>query len=105
MSKDNKLFENPETVKENIEYNQQMKKIQEEVVRKFEEYRKTLAFMAADAPIEALCLPSTIEKALLAHGCLRIYDLLDCDFTKIKGLGEIRIRQLTSCLNQFFSML
>ena len=104
MYNDNKLIENPDNVKKNIEYNEQMKKIREEVLKKFSDYRKILNMMATDAPIQILCLNKTIENALIAHGCLRIYDLINLDFTKVKGLGIRRIRDLTTRLDEFFSM-
>lgn len=99
------IIQNPEKVKSNFEYDEQLRKVREEIAKKFVEYRKSILFMAGDAPIETLCLPKVIENALLAHGCLRIYDLFDCNFTEIKGLGISRIRDLTSCLDQFVSML
>ncbi len=105
MSDINKLIENPDTVKENFEYEERMRKIREEVSKKFTEYRTTLNYMASDAPISILCLPPAIENALSAHGCLRIYDLFDLDFTTVKGLGVRRIGDLTSSLDKFFSML
>lgn len=105
MSDDNNLIDNIENVNNNFEYENKIKKIREEVLKKFEDYRKTLNYMAADAPIGVLCLPSVIEKSLVAHGCLRIYDLFDCDFVKVKGLSVGRIGDLTSRLDQFFSML
>lgn len=98
----NEILEN---VNKNLETEMELKKIKEEVLKRFDEYRKTIAYMAGDAPIAILALPSEIEKALLAHGCLRIYDLFDMDFTEVKGLGKVRIERLTSCLNQFLSML
>ncbi len=82
-----------------------IKRLREEIVKKFYEYKTTLNFMASDAPIAILCLEPAIETALLNSGCLRIYDLFDLDFTKIKGLGEIRIKRLTSRMDQFLSML
>ena len=105
MSDDNKLIEDPEIVKNKIEYEQQMKQIKEQIAKKFNDYRNTLSYMEADAPIGTLCLPPAIENALLAHGLLRIYDLFDCDFTKVKGLGVRRIGDLTTRLDKFFSML
>ncbi len=105
MSDVNKLIENPETVKQNFEYEEKMKKIREEVVKKFTEYRTTMNYMASDAPITILCLSKQIENALITHGCLRIYDLFDLDFTEVKGLGIRRIGVLTSSLDKFFSML
>ena len=88
-----------------IEYDLKMQKVRDEVLKKFDEYRKTISFMSGDAPLGVLCLHPAIEKALLAHGLLRVYDLFDRDFTKVKGLGVVRIRELTSCLDKFFSML
>jgi hypothetical protein len=88
-----------------FEHDMKMAKIKEEVLKKFAEYRNTISFMAADAPIEILCLPPQIQAALLTHGLLRVYDLFDCDFTKVKGLGVARIRLLATCLDKFFSML
>lgn len=82
-----------------------LKKLREELSTKFEEYQKMMKFMAADAPLEVLCLPKTIENALFSHGCFRIYDLFNLDFTKVKGLGESRVRDLTSRLDEFLSML
>lgn len=105
MSNVDNLKEKFEDVNINFENDLKMKKIKEELVKKFSEYRTTITFMAADAPIGILCLPKIIENALLDHGLLRIYDLFDCDFTKIKGLGISRVRDLTSRLDQFFSML
>jgi hypothetical protein len=92
-------------INENIEHDLKMKKIKEDVLKSFSEYRNTITFMAADAPIAILCLPAVIENALLNHGCLRVYDLLNLDFTKVKGLGIARIRHLTTSLDEFFSML
>jgi len=88
-----------------LEHDLKMQQMKEEVLRKLTEYRKTMSYLYADAPITVLCLPPVIEKSLLDHGCLRVYDLFDLDFTKVKGLGDSRIRQLTSSLDQFLSML
>jgi len=89
----------------NFEADAHLQKVRKEVLKKFSEYRNTLNYLAADAPIQVLCLPYTIEKILLGHGILRVYELFNLDLVKIKGLGEVRIRQLTSCLDQFFAML
>lgn len=105
MSDNNTLFENVETVKNKIEHDEKMRKIREEVAKKFTEYKNTLNYMATDAPIAILGLAPAIETALLNHGCRRVYDLLDMDFTEVKGLGVRRIGDLTACLDKFFSML
>lgn len=105
MSNVDTVNDNVESVNNNFENDLKMAKVKEEVIKKFAEYRTTMAFMAADAPISILCLHPAIEKALIAHGLLRIYDLFNCDFVKVKGLGEARIRDLTTSLDKFFSML
>lgn len=83
----------------------QLENLKKELKHSFENYQKTMKYMVADAPIDILCLPKAIEQILFDNGLLRVYDLFDVDFTKIKGLGEGRIRQLTARLDQFFSML
>ena len=89
----------------NVDKDMQMQKIRDEVLKRFVDYKKTLAHLASDAPISVLCLPKPIENILVRQGLLRINDLFNVDFTKIKGLGSSRIRDLTACLDQFFSML
>lgn len=104
MSENNNLFENEENVKKKLEYDQQMRKIREEVEKKFSEYKKIMEFMAGDAPLSILCLSQITEKALLRHGCLRIYDLFNCNFAEVEGLSPRHITELTTRLDQFFSM-
>lgn len=105
MLDNDKIIENPESVKNNLEYNETMKKIREELIKRFSDYRKTMDKMTTDAPIAILCLPKAIETCLFDHGCRRIYDLFDVDFTEVKGLGVRRIGDLTASLDKFFSML
>lgn len=99
------LKESIDDVNNNFEKEMEMKKLKEEVIKRFADYRNTINFMVADAPIAILCLPAPIERILLNEGCLRVYDLFNLDFVKIKGLGESRVRDLTSRLDQFLSML
>ena len=109
MDNKNNLKENFENVKENIEVKFEidldMAQLKEELRKKFSEYQTTMKFMLADAPIGVLCLNQNIEKILTDHGLLRIYDLFNVDLIKIKGLGVVRVKQLTARLDQFFSML
>jgi hypothetical protein len=97
-----------DVIKENselaIEQDIKMQKLREELSKSFKAYRTTMHFLSADAPIEVLCLPKTIENILLDAGCLRVYDLFDVDLTEIKGLGPVRIRDLTARFQQFVSM-
>jgi hypothetical protein len=92
-------------INSNFEHDMKMQKLREELSKSFSQYKDTMRMLAADAPIEILCLPSSIQKVLLDSGCSRVYDLFDLDFTKIKGLGPVRIRNLTTSLDQFFSMM
>lgn len=91
-------------VNKNIEteFNVQLKI---ELIKKIGEYKQTLNFLAADAPISILGLPKVIERVLCNNGLLRIYDLFDRDFTKIEGLSDARISLLTTRLDEFFAML
>lgn len=82
----------------------EIKKINQQLIKSLENYRKSLHFLSADAPIGVLCLSKGTEKALLDSGFDRIYDLFDCDFTKIKGIGKARIGELTASLDKFISM-
>ena len=69
-----------------------------------EHWRKLLEFMGANVPIQALCLPKTLEKALISDGIIRVYDLIGRDLTKIKGIGAGRLSLLTSRLDEFLSI-
>ena len=80
------------------------KKIKEEVLKKLNEYDKTMSMMSHDIPISALCLPKAIENALFKDGRLRVYDLLNVDLVKIKGIGKVRGERLASCLDELFPM-
>jgi len=105
MSTPDNVTESPDNVNNNFINDEMMKTLKEELTKSFNAYHNTIKYMAADAPLGVLCLPKVIETCLLNHGCVRVYDIFNLDFTEVKGLGEIRIRELTSCLNQFLSML
>lgn len=94
-----------ENINSDFEKDIDMEKLKQELRKKVEDYQKTMKFMLADAPIEILCLRPATEKLLLDQGFLRIYDLFDVDLIKIKGIGVVRIKELTSSLDKFFSML
>jgi len=83
---------------------EQNQEINKKLVESLHNYKKTMAYMLGDAPIETLCLPKATQKLLISAGCLRVYDLFDCDFTKIEGFSDVTIRDLTSRVNQFLSM-
>jgi hypothetical protein len=76
----------------------------EEIKKNLIHYRNVLSYMGANVPIAALCLPKVIENALTRDGCERVYDLINRDLTKIKGLGKNRIDLLTSRLDEFFTV-
>ena len=104
MSKENNLKEKLENVNDNFEFDLKMKQLKEELLKNFSQYQDTMKYLTADTPIQTLCLAPVIENILLRNGFLRIYDLFNVDFFEIKGLGDARIRELTSRLDQFFSM-
>lgn len=105
MDDTNNLKEKFENINTNFEKDIDIAKLKEELKNKFEDYQKTMKFMLGDAPIEILCLHPTIETILLNEGFLRVYDLFNVDLFKVKGLGVVRVKQLTTRLDQFFSML
>ncbi len=105
MSNENNISTFTDMPNPNFEQDMKMQKLREELAKSFANYQKTMMFLLADAPLGVLCLPTVIENILLAHGCLRVYDLFNVDFVDVKGLGEARIRELTTRLDQFFSML
>ncbi len=105
MDEINNVKETFENINTNFEKDIDMEKLKIALKQKFDDYQTTMRFMLADAPIEVLCLKPAIETILLDQGFLRIYDLFNADLIKVKGLGVVRIKELTSRLDQFFSML
>ncbi len=81
-----------------------LKEVKKRLLNSLNDYRNTLTYMYGDAPIGILCLPKTLETILINQGILRVYDLFNRDLTEIKGVGKSRIRDITSCLDQFLSM-
>ncbi len=85
-----------------------MSEITEVVVRRdlikkeFERYENIMKYLECDVPIQVLCLPKVIEKCLLDAGCLRVFDMINRDLAKIKGIGNTRRTLLRSRLNEFF---
>ncbi len=77
---------------------------QERTRKEIESYRRVLMFMGANVPIQVLCLPTAIEKILLKEKLFRVYDLIDCDFAKIKGIGDTRAEIVAASLDQFLTM-
>lgn len=84
--------------------NNEMLRIKQDFFESLKSYRQYIRKCEYDAPIEVLCLPKDILKPLLRHGCVRVFDIMDLDLTKIKGLGKIRIGIISSRLQQFFPM-
>ena len=80
-------------------------KIAAELLKSLENYRKNMAYMAADAPLSILNIPKSVQKVLNNQGIERIYDLIDLDFTKIIGISESRIAAIKQSVDEFLSML
>lgn len=88
----------------NVEKDLELEKIKKEILNKLNDYQKTISYMAADAPLEVLCLSKVTNALLTSNGCLRVYDLFNFDLTKIEGMDSRRIGELTTRLEQFVSM-
>ncbi len=91
-------------VNKEFESNMQTKKIKEELLEAFRMYNTKMTYMIADAPLAVLCLPKKVLSALLAHGCSRVYDVLNLDLAEIETLSESDIRNFTTRLDQFIAM-
>jgi hypothetical protein len=78
--------------------------INKKLLESLENYNKMLVHSMTDIPLGCLCLEKKIEEILFKNGFRRVFDLVDVDLAKIKGLGKIRIGKITSSLNQFLSM-
>lgn len=79
-------------------------KIKEEIRKKIDQYPKTLLYMALDLPVEAMCLPKSLEKILLDNGCSRVYDLVGLDLTKIELLTDLTRARITARFDQFLAV-
>jgi len=76
----------------------------DEIAQSVLRYRTIMTKMEADVPIQSLCLPRIIENILMRMGCLRVYDVIDLDLAKIKGLGEVRRALLRARIDEFLFM-
>lgn len=76
--------------------------VQEQLSKNVAHYRDIMNYLGCNLPIEVLCLPSQIEKVLLASGLVRVYDLIGRDLGKVKGLGKARRALLEERLDDFF---
>ena len=79
-------------------------KLKEEFDKSLAHYRQVVSYMGGNVPIEVLCLPPRIEKALLSSGYDRVYDLIGKDLRKIKGIGKESIDILASRLDEFLTV-
>lgn len=83
---------------------EKIKDSQEKLQQDLAQYRQTMYFLGANVPIAVLCLPRRLENILVEDGCLRVYDLINRDFTKIKGIGKTHLSLLTSRVDEFLSI-
>ena len=79
----------------------EMNKIQKNLFKQLDNYKRFIRQCELDAPIEILCLPKDILTILRKNSLSRIFQLTDLDLTKIKGLGAVRISILQAKLNDF----
>ncbi len=78
--------------------------IRKKLLSSLQSYNKTILYLSCDAPIGVLCLPKALETILVKNGILRVYDIFNVDLAEIKGLGDTRLRDLTTSLDKFLSM-
>lgn len=105
MIDNDSVIKTSESVKENFDNEMYLEKIKKQLIESFKNYNTIMKYLAADAPIQILCLKPATENILLNQGFLRIYDLFNVDFIKIKGIGIARINEITTSLDKFFSMV
>lgn len=79
----------------------ELKKIQKNLTKQINNYKNFIRQCELDAPIEVLCLPNDILGILRREGVSRVFHLSGRDFTKIKGLGSVRIGILKAALDKF----
>lgn len=101
----NNLLQNPEDVNKILDHDSLVRKIKDEVMAAYQQYNVKISHMAADAPLDILCIPQKTKKILELNGLNRVYDLIDLDFTKIEGLSDRSRAHLTSCRDKFVAML
>ncbi len=76
----------------------------DEIAKSVSRYRSVMSLLELDLPLQVLVLPKAIENILLGSGCLRVYDVINLDLAKIKGIGPRRLTVLRSRLNEFVPM-
>lgn len=76
----------------------------EDIKQNLMHFRRLLSYMGANVPIQVLCLPKQTEKLLIREGFLRVYDLINFDLSKIKGIGQARLDLLAARLDEFFTI-
>lgn len=84
-------------------FNREMAKIKSEFIQNIKNYKEFLDNSYKDAPIEILCLDKSTNSILKRHGIRRVKELTGLDLAKIKGLGSVRIGNITARLSQFLS--
>lgn len=73
----------------------------EELQKNLNHYRNVVNCLGANVPIECLCLPKKVEKALIKDGFILIYDLLYRDFREVRGIGKVTFDLIASRLDEF----
>lgn len=86
--------------KNDLVMKREMKRIQKNLFKQISNYKDYIRQCELDVPIEVLCLPSTILTILKRENISRVFHLTGLDFTKIKGLGDSRIRVLQTSLGK-----
>ncbi len=84
-----------------IEKTKKQQEIEDQLIKDVVHYRNVMNYLACNLPISVMCLPEEIEKILIREGFNRVYDLIGCDLTEIKGIGKSRSAIIGSRLDLF----
>jgi len=82
----------------------ELAKINKDFLESLYNYRSYIKKCEYDAPIDVLCLPKDILNILQRNGLVRVFDIIDLDLTKIKGLGSSRISHINTQLKKLVPM-
>ncbi len=76
-------------------------KLAQDLDKSIKNYRQMMRLMSADAPIEVLCLSPQTQAILVRLGFLRVYDIVNRDLAKVKGIGSHRLSEINARLAEF----
>jgi len=79
----------------------EMAKIKDFLLKTVDNYQNYIKKSSLDLPLECLCLSKQTLNLLRKHGFRRVFELSATDLTKIKGLGDDRLREIADRMAVF----